>query len=189
MKKTHSIIAFFVILNLFLCLGLIYTSQKYNRLTRNYKEALVIIEELKRQKKSQWYSYYSINEDMLYSEMLNLGIYEYIRSPHYYLTIFIPPGFCGVCLDSVCETIVEMEKENNDPVVILVPSFKYRDIYARFSNYNAITSIEYNYESLLNQNLAQTDRIVLFRMGKDRIKNIIFADKENPEWIREYLIK
>lgn len=178
-----------LVLNLVLCMGLIYTSRKLNRFVQNNSLAVARVDDLERQKREQWYNNLNINEDTILSELCNLGFGEYVASPLIRLAIFIPPGFCGACLDSVCESITDLGKEISYPIVFIVPSFKYRDIHAHFSAFPSVISVEYNYELLSEGGIVNTDSIFLFRMGNEKVGSIVFTDKEFPEWIRDYLIK
>lgn len=189
MKKHFYLIIVLLVLNLVLCFGLIYISRKFNRYAHNHRIAIARIEDLKRQKKEQWYNYMNINEDTILSELSNLGFGEYIASPLNRLAVFITPSFCGSCLDSVCESLADMQKELTYPIVIMVPGFKYRDIQARFSVFPSVVTVEYDYELLSEDCIANSDKIILFRMGNEKIVNIIITDKESPEWIRDYLLQ
>lgn len=189
MRKFYIALSILLLLNILLYAGVVSTNRKYRQVALYYNEANAIIENQKNQRQIQWYSQMAINEDVLYSEICNLRLHKYLLDSDTYMAVFIPPGFCGVCLDSVCESIAEMESTIKYPIVVLTPSFKYRDMYALFSKDKSVTLIEYNYETLIEENLSQTDRIILFRMGDNRIRNIVIIDKENPEWVRDYLIQ
>ncbi len=177
------------LLNIGLCLGLLHISRKYNHLDQRYKVSLMQISERQRQKEDVWYSHLSIDEDAIATELLNLGGHKFFVSPQMSIAVFVPPGFCGICLDSICQTIKEIGSETKSPVVFFVPSFKYRDIRVRFADCPWVAPIEYDYEALTSESIANTDKIILFHAGNSRVQNIIFADKENPEWTRDYFKK